>query len=95
VKETLIMKSGLRDIKVQILITCQELEELQKHTWAMAESFGFGRRIDQYMGKRPIGLYRWDLECLIGVLYFALNNPKDYSDHKVQIMVLLKIHLTG
>ena len=76
------MKPGSRDIKVQILITGQELEELQKHTWSMAESFGLDRRIDQYMGKKPIGLYRWDLECLIDVLDFALNNPKDYPDHE-------------
>ena len=47
----------------------------------MAEPFGLDRRIDQYMGKKPIGLYRWDLECLIDVLDFALNNPKEYPDH--------------
>jgi len=67
------MKPGSRDIKVQILIAGQELEELQKHTWSMAESFGLDRRIDQYMGKKPIGLYRWDLECLIDVLDSAVG----------------------
>jgi hypothetical protein len=76
------MKPGSRDIKVQILITGQELEELQKHTWSMAESFGLDRRIDQYMGKKPIGLYRWDLEWLIDVLDFTLNNLKDYPYHE-------------
>lgn len=68
------MKPGLRDIKDQILIAAQELEEFQKQTcWSMAESFGLDQRIDQYLGKKPIGLYRWDLECLIDVLDFALN----------------------
>ena len=42
------MKPGKRDIKVSILITGQELDELQKHTWSMAESFGLDRRIDNY-----------------------------------------------
>ena len=45
------MKPGKRDIKVSILITGQELDELQKHTWSMAESFGLDRRIDNYMTK--------------------------------------------
>ena len=59
------MKPGSRDIKVNILITGEELEELQKHTWSMVEAFGLDRRIEQYKGKRPIGLYQWDMECLI------------------------------
>ena len=41
--------------KVNILITGEELEELQKHTWSMVEAFGLDRRIEQYKGKRPIG----------------------------------------
>ncbi len=76
------MKPGSRDIKVQVHITGQELDELQKHTWSMAESFGLDRRIDRYMGKKPIGLYRWDLECLIEVIDYTLNSPKDYPDHE-------------
>lgn len=77
----MVMKPGYRDIKVNILITGQELEELQKHTWLMAEAFGLDRRIAQYMGKKPIGLYRWDIECLIDALDFALNSEKDYPEH--------------
>ena len=84
------MKPGSRDIKVPILIAGHELEELQKYTWLMSEAFGLDRRIDQYMGKKPIGLYRWDLECLIDVLDFALNNPKDYPDHESSNYVSLK-----
>jgi len=72
------MKPGKKDKKVNILITGQELEELQKHTWAMAESFGLDSRIERYKGIRPIGLYSWDMECLLAVLEMAVNNPKEY-----------------
>lgn len=72
------MKPGRHDIKVNILITGKELDELQKHTWSMAESFGLDSRIDNYRGKRPIGLYRWDMECLLDVVSMALEDPKEY-----------------
>ena len=72
------MKPDKRDRKVKILITDQELEELQKHTGSMAESVGLDRRIGNYRGKRPIGLYSWDLECLLDVLSIALKNSKEY-----------------
>lgn len=52
------MKPGSRDIKVKMLITGEELDELQGHTWSMAEAFGLDRRIDRYGGKRPIAFYR-------------------------------------
>ena len=78
---TLIIKPGSRDIKVNILITGEELEELQKHTWSMAEAFGLDRRIEQYKGKKPIGLYRWDMDCLIDVLSIALDDSREYPDH--------------
>ncbi len=72
------MKPGSRDIQVNILISGKELEELQKHTWSMAESFGLDDRIDNYKGKRPIGLYRWDMDCLLDVLSMALEDLKEY-----------------
>ena len=72
------MKPGSRDIKVNIFISGKELEELQKHTWSMAESFGLDDRIDRYQGKRPMGLYRWDMECLLDVLSMALDDAKEY-----------------
>ena len=78
------MKPGKRDIKVKTLITGQELEELQKHTWSMGESFGLDRRIGSYRGKRPIGLYSWDLECLLDVLSIALKNCKEYTSEGVK-----------
>jgi hypothetical protein len=72
------MKPDKRDKKVSILIADKELEELQKHTWSMAESFGLDSRIDNYKGKRPMSFYRWDMECLLDVLAMALNNPQEY-----------------
>jgi hypothetical protein len=35
---------------------------------SLPESFGLERRVERYQGKRPIGLYRWDLECLLDTL---------------------------
>jgi hypothetical protein len=72
------LKPGKGDIKINVLITGDELVQLQRHTWSMVESFGLDRRIDRYKGKRPIGLYRWDFECLLEVLSMELDDPKDY-----------------
>jgi hypothetical protein len=75
------MKPGKRDKKYSILITGLELEELQYFTGWMAESFGLDSRIAAYKGKRPIGLYRWDLECLQDVIGMALKDAEEYPDH--------------
>ncbi len=72
------MKIGKYDRKIYILITGLELGELQRHVWMMAESFGLDRRIANYQGKRPIGLYRWDIECLTDVMDSALEDPEYY-----------------
>jgi hypothetical protein len=74
------MKPGSKDKKIQILISGKELSELQRHTWSMAEAFGLDRRIENYQGKRPIGFYRWDLDCLIDVIDIALDDPKEYPE---------------
>ena len=84
------MKPGSRDIKYTILITGLELEELQRHTWHMVESFGLDRRIEAYRGKRPIGLYRWDIECLQDVISLALKDPAEYPDHSAPGYVALR-----
>ena len=60
------MKPGKNDRKHQVLITGAGLRELQRLD--MPESLGLDRRIERYQGKRPIGLYRWDLECLLATL---------------------------
>ena len=72
------MKPGRHDIRHQVLITGAELHELQRHTALMAESFGLDRRIEEYRGTRPLGLYRWDLECLLEVMGTALVDRRTY-----------------
>ena len=74
------MKIRSKDIKLQIRISGEELFELQRHTWQMAEAFGLDRRIENYQGKRPIGLYSWDFDCLLAVIEDALDDPKEYPD---------------
>ena len=75
------IKPGSGDRKFHILITGLELEELQRFTGWMAESFGLDGRIADYRGKRPIGLYRWDIECLQDVISLALKDSTAYPDH--------------
>jgi hypothetical protein len=74
------IKPGSRDKKVSLLITGDELTELKRMTWMMSESFGLDTRIEKYAGKRPIGLYSWDFECLLAVTDDALKNGKEYPD---------------
>jgi hypothetical protein len=78
------MKPGSKDIRLNILITGEELTELQRHTYQMAEAFGLDQRIDKYRGKRPIGLYSWDFDCLLAVIEGALEDEKYYSDKDAQ-----------
>ena len=84
------MKPGSKDKKIKILITGEELSELQRHSWSMVEAFGLDRRIENYQGKRPIGFYRWDFDCLIDVIDFALNDLKEYPDKNTKEYKALK-----
>ena len=84
------MKPGSGDIKIHVQIEGEELVELKRHTWAMAEAFGLDSRIDRYQGKRPIGLYRWDLDCLIDVISFVLQDPKYYPSQSAPVYLALK-----
>ena len=74
------MKPGPRDIRHKVLITGDELRELQRHTGSMAEAFGLDRKIEAYQGTRPLTLYRWDLECLMDTIECELNDPREYPD---------------
>jgi hypothetical protein len=65
------MRPGKYDRKHQLLITGAELRELKELD--LAESFGLDRRIERYEGKRPLGLYRWDLEYLLESLSMVLD----------------------
>jgi hypothetical protein len=46
----------------------------------MSEPLGLDTRIENYQGKRPIGFYSWDLECLLDVIDHALKDSKEYPD---------------
>jgi hypothetical protein len=72
------MRLGPKDVKLAILITGDELHELKRFTIDMAEAFGLDRRIEAYSGKRPIGFYRWDLDCLLAVMALALKDQRAY-----------------
>jgi hypothetical protein len=74
------MKPCSGDIRHKLLITGDELRELQRHIYAMAEAFGLDRKIEAYKGTRPLTLYRWDLDCLMDVIAYKLQDPKQYPD---------------
>ena len=67
------MRLGSNDKAYKILITGPELEELKRHTWEMVDAFGLDLKIEQYKGSRPIGLYRWDMDCLTDVGFAPLD----------------------
>jgi len=81
------MKPGRGDHRHRLLITGDELRELQRLTWAMAEAFGLDRKIGNYRGTRPLTLYRWDLECLMDVIEVAL---RDYANQSAPGHLALK-----
>jgi hypothetical protein len=72
------VKPGPGDHRHKLRISGDELRELKRHTYAMAEAFGLDTKIENYTGTRPITLYRWDLECLLDVIDIALED--DYPD---------------
>ncbi|WP_244148942.1 hypothetical protein [Desulfonatronum thioautotrophicum] len=65
---------------MNILITGEELHQLRRHSYQMAEAFGLDRRIENYQGKRPIGLHSWDFDCLLAVIQCALEDERFYPD---------------
>lgn len=81
------MKPLSGDHRHRLLITGDELRELKRHTWAMAEAFGLDRKIEKYQGTRPLTLYRWDLDCLMDVIDVALG---DYTDQLAPGYLALK-----
>lgn len=74
------IQPGPKDKKVSLLIHGEELAELKRIAWSMSESFGLDTRIENYQGKRPIGLYRWDFDCLLAVIDDALKDREIYAD---------------
>jgi hypothetical protein len=74
-KQIKMIKPGKNDIKVFIKFEPEELDLLQENTWQMAESFGLDSRIAKLSGKRKVGFYSWDLECLECVVGDLKNSP--------------------
>jgi hypothetical protein len=74
------MKPGRWDHRHKLKISGNELRELKRHVYMMAEAFGLDRKIDEYAGIRPITLYRWDLDCLQAVIASALRDKSEYPD---------------
>jgi hypothetical protein len=71
------MKPGKNDKKAPIKFEIDELELLQENAWQMAESFGLDSRIANLTGKRKVGFYSWDLDCLESVVSNLQNSPKN------------------
>ena len=84
------MRATKKDLKVLILITGNELQELQRHTYHMVEAFGLDVRVRNYKGKRPIGFHAWDLDCLFAVIELVLDDPNDYPDPSHPSYITLK-----
>jgi hypothetical protein len=70
------MKPGKYDRKHAVRINGTELRALKQLD--LAESFGLDRRIEHYQGTRPIGLYRWDLECLLAAVSVGMDGQNPF-----------------
>jgi hypothetical protein len=85
------VKPGKNDRKHQVLITGAELRELK--LLALAEAFGLEARVQRYEGSRPIGLYRWDLECLLATLSLELEERVQHPrSRRKDIAALRALH---
>jgi hypothetical protein len=56
----------------------------------MVEAFGLDRRVENYKGKRPIGLYSWDFDCLLAVIENVIDDPKEYPDKNDSMYIALR-----
>jgi hypothetical protein len=85
------VKPGKYDRRHQIIISGVELRELK--LLPLPESFGLERRLQRYEGKRPIGLYRWDLECLLETLLLEVaDRPQHPRRRRRDIDALKSLH---
>ena len=73
----------------KLKISGDELAELKKYTWEMAEAFGLDSRLDRYQGKRPMSFAGEDFDLLISFTSTKSksmfnNNLNDYdvASHK-------------
>ncbi len=88
------MKPSKSDPRIRVKISGLQLTELQEHAGAMCEAFGLDRKIERYKGTRPITLYHWDLECLLDILNWVLNDRKQYPDQEApEYIALHELHV--
>ena len=88
------MKIPKNEFPAKIKISGIQLEELQKQAYQMVEAFGLDRKIENYKGTRAISLYRWDLECILGVLDATLKDKNEYSNHSdTRFLELQKLNI--
>ena len=74
-----------------MLIKGAELRVLKE--LSLPESFGLERRVERYQGKRPIGLYRWDLECLLDTLSLEMTDrPLHPRPRRRDLAALLSLY---
>jgi hypothetical protein len=77
------VRPGKNDHKHGVRIRGAELRELKLID--LPESFGLDRRIERYEGKRPMGLYRWDLDGLLAALSLVLEDRYQPTSAKGQL----------
>jgi hypothetical protein len=71
------IKPGTHDRKYYLLLTKEETDELVWNSSDLIECFGLDKRIAKYKGKKPLGLYRWDIEALYEIYNSILDNDPD------------------
>lgn len=74
--DTLKSKDDLNQCR--IIVTGDELVELQRHAHEIPECPGLDRRIQKYKGTGALKLSRDELEWLVAVLDAVLHHPKGY-----------------
>jgi hypothetical protein len=80
------VKPGRKDIRLEVLITGAELEALKDLAYQMCEAYGLDRRIERYRGVRPMGLHRWDMDCLLDVIFFTVRDESDKDSPRYRVL---------
>jgi hypothetical protein len=80
------VKPGRKDIRLEVLITGAELAALKDLADLMCEAYGLDRRIRGYRGVRPIGLHRWDMDCLLDVIFFTIRDESDKDSPSYRVL---------
>jgi len=62
-----------------VLIHGDELDALREVSTWFGDCFGLEARVLKYQGKRPLGLYEWDFECLLGGIEASLTKERRYG----------------